>query len=70
MSVAGSLGTDTGNSAGLDIAGPGNVAYAAFSDSPSGKSTVYLVDLLTGAATKLRLVAQSKAGLIGIAVAP
>ena len=70
MSVVGSLGVNTGDAAGFDIAGAANVAYAAFSDSPSGKSTVYSVDLSSGAATKLRLIAQSKSLLIGIAVAP
>ncbi|HET8625555.1 MAG TPA: DUF4394 domain-containing protein [Gemmatimonadales bacterium] len=70
MSVVGSLGVDTGDAAGFDIAGAANVAYAAFSDSPSGKSTVYTVDLASGAATKLRLIAQSETALVGIAAAP
>ena len=70
MTVAGPLGVDTGLPAGFDIAGPDNIAYAAFSDSPSGKSTLYRIDLASGAATKLRLLAQTNAPLVGIAVAP
>ena len=70
MSLVVSLGIDTGDQAGFDIAGPGNVAYAVVSESASGKSTLYTVDLVTGFATKLQLIAQSRWALIGIAVAP
>jgi Domain of unknown function (DUF4394) len=70
MSVVGSLGINTSDAVGFDVAGAGNVAYAALSDSPSGKSTLYTIDLATGVATKLKLVAQSASPLIGIAVAP
>lgn len=70
MSVVGSTGVYTGDATGLDIAGGANVAYAAFSESASGKSTLYTLDLGTGAASRLGLIAQSKAPLVGIAVAP
>ena len=70
MSVVGPIGVSTGHATGLDIAGTGNVAYAAFSESASGKSTLYTVDLGTGAASRLGLIAQSKSPLLSIAVAP
>ena len=70
MTVAGVTGSYTGDAAGLDIAGADNVAYAAFSESPSGKSTVYTIDLNTGVARRLGLIAQSRSPLLGIAVAP
>ena len=70
MSVVGSTGAHTGDATGLDIAGVANVAYAAFSESASGKSTLYTLDLGTGAASKLGLIAQSKSPLLSIAVAP
>jgi hypothetical protein len=68
--VVGPLGVDTDAAVGFDIALPGNVAYAALSESASGKSTLYTIDLTSGAATKLGLLAQTRAALIGIAVQP
>ena len=59
MTVAGPLGVDTGLPTGFDIAGADNIAYAAFSDSPSGKSTCR-IDLASGVAVKLRLLAQTR----------
>ena len=70
MSMVGFIGVHTGDATGLDIAGNANVAYAAFSESPSGKSTLYTLDLSTGAASKLGLIAQSNSPLISIAVLP
>lgn len=68
--LVGALGVDTDAVAGFDIAFPGNTAYAALSESASGKSTLYTVDLATGAATKLGLIAQSSSALVSIAVQP
>ncbi|MDQ3698746.1 MAG: DUF4394 domain-containing protein [Gemmatimonadota bacterium] len=71
LTTVGSLGVNTGTAAGFDIVGTADgIAYAAFSDSPSGKSTLYSIDLDTGVATRLGLVAQGNSYLIGIAVAP
>ncbi len=70
LATVGTLGVDTGPVAGLDIVGTaGGTAYATLTDSPSGKPTLYTIDLATGAATRLNLMAQS-APLVGIAVAP
>jgi hypothetical protein len=68
--VVGPLGVDTDAAVGFDIAFPGNTAYAALSESASGKSTLFTIDLATGTATKLGLVAQSSSPLIAIAVRP
>jgi hypothetical protein len=69
MSVVGLLGVDAGNLTGFDIDGITGEAFATFTDSPSGKPTLYRVDLSTGAATRLQLMAQSTP-LLGIALAP
>lgn len=69
MSVAGLLGVDAGDLTGFDIDGTSGEAFATFTDSPSGKPTLYRVDLGTGAATRLQLMAQSTP-LLGIALAP
>jgi hypothetical protein len=68
--LVGPLGVATGVVAGFDIALAGNSAYAALSNSASGKSTLYTIDLTSGAATKLGLIAQSKSPLVSIAVQP
>jgi hypothetical protein len=71
MATIGSLGVDTGPAVGFDIIGSaGGTAYAVLSVSPSGKSTLYTIDLDTGLATKVGLLAQTKSYLVGITVAP
>jgi len=71
LNTVGSLGVNTGTAVGFDIVGSaGGTAYAALSASPSGKSTLYSIDLETGSATRLGLIAQSHSYLVAIAVAP
>lgn len=70
LRTVGSLGVDANFSSGFDISNSSGIAYAAFSTSASGKSTLYSIDLETGAATKIGRLAQTKSALIGIAVAP
>jgi len=68
--TVGSLGVDAGLLAGFDISNATGTAYAALSNSPSGKSTLYTVDLDTGAATKTGFFAQTKSALLSVAVQP
>ena len=71
MATVGSLGVDTELAVGFDIVGTQNgAAYAVLSTSPSGKSALYSIDLDTGAATRLGLLAQTSSYLVGITVAP
>ena len=70
LTTVGALGVDTDAAVGFEIVGTTTVAYAALSESASGKPTLYQIDLATGAASRLGLVAQTKAPLVGIAVAP
>jgi hypothetical protein len=50
LSTVGALGFDAGERTSLDIAGPGNAAFAAISPS-GGPTSFYSVDLATGQAT-------------------
>ena len=68
--TVGALGVDAGVPAGFDISNASGIAYAALSTSPSGKSTLYTIDLETGAATKIGFFAQTKSPLLSIAVQP
>lgn len=70
MATIGQLGVDAGEATGLDISVTSGVAYAAISTSASGKSTLYEIDLASGAVTKVGMLAQTKGALIGIAVKP
>lgn len=71
IATIGSLGVDTGLAVGFDIVGSANgAAYAVLSTSPSGKSRLYAIDLTSGAATPLGLLAQTQSHLVGITVAP
>lgn len=67
----GSLLTDTSALVGFDIAGSG-LAFASLSDPTSGASSLYLVDLATGAATSLGAIfgAAGPLSLAGIAAQP
>jgi len=51
--AVGSLGVDTSGVAGFDISGATGMAYAALTDGDTGKSMLYTIDLMTGAATAL-----------------
>ncbi len=66
----GALGVDAGDMAGLDISNTTGVAYAVLGTSASGKSVLYTIDLNTGAATKVGLLAQTNGALLGVVVVP
>lgn len=70
MATVGALGLDVGIIAGFDISAMSGIAYGAILSSPSGKSTLYAIDVGTGWATKLGLLAQTHLPLLGIAVSP
>lgn len=65
LSTVGSLGVATGDSVGFDISSATGTAYAAL--QVNGSSTLYSIDLSTGAATSLGAI--SGAGIVrGLAV--
>jgi hypothetical protein len=68
MTTVGALGAATGEMAGFDIAGNDGTAYAALSTGGPG-STLYRIDLLTGAATRIGVVGRG-GRLRGIGIAP
>lgn len=68
--TVGALGVDAGLLAGFDISVSSGIAYAVLATSASGKSVLYSIDLDTGAATKLGLLAQTKDALLSVAVRP
>ena len=70
LATVGSLGIDVGLSAGFDISLGSGTAYAAVATSASGKSTLYSIYLMSGAATKLGMLAQTSSALLSIAVKP
>ena len=51
ITAVGALGVDANGLSGLDIAGTGNMAFATFTDADTGKSTLYTLNLSTGAAS-------------------
>ena len=68
--TVGPLGVDAGLMSGFDISNTTGIAYAVLGTSASGKSVLYSIDLDTGAATKLGLLAQTKGALLSVAVRP
>lgn len=68
--TVGALGVDAGLLSGFDISLKTGTAYAVFGTSASGKSVLYTVDLDTGAATKVGLLAQTKGALLSVVVQP
>ena len=68
--TVGALGVDAGNMSGFDISNATGTAYAVLGTSASDKSVLYSVDLDTGAATRLGLLAQTKGALISVVVKP
>jgi hypothetical protein len=70
LSTVGALGVNVGAGTGFDISARSGRAYATIDDSSSGKSTLYAVDLMTGRATRLGLLAQVPGALLSIAVQP
>jgi hypothetical protein len=71
LTTVGPLGVDATSAGGFDIVGTmGGTAYAILSDSPSGKPTLYTIDLTTGAATRVGLIAQTHAAIVSLAITP
>lgn len=70
LTTVGSLGVAASTSAGFDISASSGTAYAVFASSPSGKSTLYSIDLATGSATRIGMLAQTSTALLSIAVQP
>lgn len=68
--TVGALGVDAGFLAGFDISNATGTAYAVLGTSASGKSVLYTIDLDTGAATKVGLLAQTKGALLSLVVRP
>ena len=68
--TVGALGVDAGLLSGFDISNTTGIAYAVLSTSASGKSVLYTINLDTGAATKVGLLAQTKGPLLSVAVKP
>ncbi len=68
--TVGPLGVDAGDLSGLDISNATGVAYAVLGTSTSGKSVLYTIDLVTGAATKVGLLAQTQSALVSVVVRP
>lgn len=68
--TVGALGVNAGLMSGFDISNTSGIAYAVLGTSASGKSVLYSIDLDTGAATKLGLLAQTKGALLSVAVRP
>ena len=68
--TVGALGVDAGFMSGFDISNATGIAYAVLGTSASGKSVLYTIDLDTGAATKLGLLAQTKGALLSVVVKP
>ncbi len=68
--TVGALGVDAGLLSGFDISNTTGVAYAVLGTSASDKSVLFSIDLDTGAATRLGLLAQTKGAMIGVVVKP
>lgn len=61
VSVIGPLNLDVSNLGGFDIAGPENLALAVFQPNAGGPSTLYRIDLGTGAATPVGPIGGTEA---------
>jgi hypothetical protein len=68
--TVGALGVDAGMLAGFDISNATGVAYAVIGTSASDKSTLYTIDLASGTANKLGLLAQTKGMVSAVVVRP
>ncbi len=69
IATVGELGIATTDAVGFDIAPLGNIAYATLTETQSGPSSLYTLNLMTGKATLVARVG-SAAPLVGIAIAP
>ncbi|MGH7493366.1 MAG: DUF4394 domain-containing protein [bacterium] len=73
MSTLGTIGVNTSDLLGFDIAGSDSMAYAAFFiGDPSGLSGLYTINLVTGAATMVGLIGTpgANAPLRALTIAP
>ncbi len=69
MNTVGALGVNTSNAVGFDITGNDGAAYAALTITPNTFSSLYMIDLSSGAALLLGNIGNA-AALRGIAVVP
>lgn len=69
LTTVGPLGVNVGAVGGFDIAGAGNIAYAALLPSSTSSSNLYSINLLTGAATNLGQI-DGGAVISSLTVAP
>ncbi len=70
LNTVGALGLNAAGPAGFDV-GQDGIAYAALTTDPTGPSSLYTINLTTGAATLLGTVgATTEAGLIDVAAVP
>lgn len=65
LATIGSLGVNASGAGGFDIDGASGVAFAGFQASP-GISTIYTIDLMTGAATSQGNIAGDIIGLTAV----
>lgn len=68
LNTVGSLGVDTNDVVGFDISAFGNFGFASLTDDASGFSSLYSIDLATGAATLIGAIGNGLS-LTGIAIA-
>jgi hypothetical protein len=69
MVSVGSLGLSAfSDQVGFDIAWPGNTAYAAFTPATGGGSSLYTINLTTGAATLIGTIGSGNQVIRGLAV--
>lgn len=69
MAPVGSLGVSAfSEQMGFDIASPGNAAYASFTSVTGGGSSLYTINLTTGAATLIGTIGNGNQLIRGLAV--
>jgi hypothetical protein len=68
MASVGSLGVSFSDLVGFDIAWPGNTAYASFTPATGGGSSLYTINLTTGAATLIGTIGNGNQVIRGLAV--
>ena len=68
LNTVGALGLDATPNAGFDIAGTGNAAYAVLQPAGSSTSSLYSIDLASGAATALGGLKKVPVALDSLAV--
>jgi uncharacterized protein (TIGR03437 family) len=61
LSTVGPLGVNTGDQVGFDIEAPGGVAYASLTAAGANTSSLYIVNLATGAATPVGAIGGGEA---------